>query len=146
MKTLLTALALVALATTSHLRAADDDLKATAVKTMTPWLEQIDAADYAASYEAASATFQAALTKDQWIAALENVRTPLGKLVSRQIATASELSVLPDGTPGDFLLAQFQTAFNALPEATETVTFEKAPDGEWRASGYYIRPGTAKAE
>jgi hypothetical protein len=24
----------------------------------------------------------------------------------------------------------------------ETVTFEKAPDGTWKAAGYYIKPGS----
>jgi hypothetical protein len=146
MKTLLATLALLALATTPHLRAADTALEATATKTMLPWLELIDAADYSASYDEASATFRESLTKNQWIAALENARTPLGTLNSREIATASALTVLPDGTRGDFLLAQFNSVFEKLPAATETVTFEKGADGEYRAGGYYIRPGAATTD
>ncbi len=145
MKTLLTTLVLLALAATTQLRAADTDLNSTATKAMLPWLELIDNADYSASYGEASATFQEAVTMNEWIAALESVRAPLGKVTSREIATASELTVLPDGTQGEFLLAQFNTVFEKLPEATETVTFEKNSDGGWRAGGYYIRPGVSAA-
>lgn len=126
-----------------HLPAAEPDLEATAVATMIPWLESIDAADYAKSYSEASARFQSAVTQAQWVAALGQVRAPLGSLESRAIASATELSVLPDGTTGEFLLAQFDTVYEKLPAATETVTFERGTDGNWRAGGYYIRPGKA---
>ena len=41
---------------------------------------------------------------------------------------------------GDFVIAQFDSSFENMKYARETVTFEKEADGTWRAAGYYIKP------
>jgi hypothetical protein len=47
----------------------------------------------------------------------------------------------PEGVvKGDYVIAQFNTSFENLQYAVETVTFEKAADGTWKASGYYVKP------
>ncbi len=119
--------------------------KTAAVTAMETWLRGIDAGDYAASWTAASPAFQKAVTSEQWVAALEAVRKPAGTCQTRKLASAMRQEGVPqpDGKmlKGDFVIAQFHTAFANLAEATETVTFERGPDGTWRASGYFIRPG-----
>lgn len=122
-----------------------DAAKTAAVSAMEAWLGRIDTGDYAASWHAASPAFQKAVSQSQWTAALDSARKPAGACRSRKLASAMRQEGVPqpDGKmlAGDFVIAQFHTAFANLASATETVTFERGPDGTWRASGYYIRPG-----
>ena len=121
--------------------AASPDKKA-AVDAMQTWLAESDAGDYAGTWKDAAQSFQKAITSDRWVAAATSVRTPLGKLTSRTLAssllqTSSGAGGLPKGT---FVIAQFDSSFENLKYARETVTFERQPDGAWRAAGYYIKP------
>lgn len=126
---------------------ADDtaDLKTAAVAAMQTWLKEMDDGKYGQSWNDASASFQKAVTSAQWIAVSNSVRTPLGKCTDRKLASALHQTDVPgpSGTiHGDFVIAQFNSSFENLAYAVETVCFEKAPDGTWKASGYYIKPRT----
>jgi len=120
------------------------DAKAEAVVAMNAWLETIDKGDYAASWKAAAESFRNALGEAQWAAALNSARTPLGKVKKRRLASALYQTSVPQPggklLKGDFVIAQFESSYENLAYAIETITFEKEKDGAWRASGYYIRP------
>lgn len=121
------------------------DPRPAAVAAMQTWLREIDQSQYAQSWKDASASFQKAAPSDQWVAALNSVRTPLGKCTARKLASSLHQAEVPGPTgpqKGDFVIAQFNSSFENLANAVETVCFEKAPDGRWRASGYYIKPRT----
>ncbi len=122
---------------------SDDTSKKAAVDAMQGWLAESDAGHYSKMWTDSAKSFQKAVTSDQWVAAATNVRKPLGKLVSRQLATSMlQTSTGAGGTPkGTFVIAQFATSFENLKSALETVTFQKESDGAWRAAGYYIKPG-----
>jgi serine/threonine-protein kinase len=70
------------------------------------------------------------------------VRKPLGKLLSRKLDSAVlQSSTSGVGMPkGTFVIAQFNTSFENMKSARETVTFQKEADGAWRAAGYFIKP------
>lgn len=119
------------------------DEKADAVAATESWLQGIDAGGYAQSWKDASTAFQKAITEEQWVQALTGVRAPLGKVLERKLASSLQQKEVPrpGGQPlkGDFVISQFESSFENLKYAIETVTFEK--DGEtWKASGYYIKP------
>jgi beta-lactamase regulating signal transducer with metallopeptidase domain len=117
--------------------------KAAATAAMEIWLQGIDAGKYAASWDAAAASFQKALTSEKWVQALTSVRAPLGALESRKLVSASYQSdiLLPSGKTmkGEFVMAQFETSFANMKYAVETVSFEKQ-DSTWKAAGYFIKP------
>jgi hypothetical protein len=137
-------LLLTALFMPSPTRADDaDDPRPAAVAAMQAWLREIDQDQYAQSWKDASAFFQKALTSDAWTAALNAARAPLGKCNGRKLASALHQTEVPSpaGTiKGDFVVAQFDSSFDNLKYAVETVCFEKADDGTWKASGYYVKP------
>ncbi|MEO8206590.1 MAG: M56 family metallopeptidase [Chthoniobacterales bacterium] len=121
----------------------EDDKKKDALAATMPWLGIIDRGNYAQSYKDASQLFKKAVTEAKWVDALNKVRKPLGTCLSRKVATQSYQSEvpLPSGTlKGDFVITQFESSFQNLKAAMETVTFEKEADGTWRVSGYYIKP------
>ena len=110
-----------------------------AVKAAQQWLAGIGAGRYAESWTVASDYFQGAITQDKWIETLRSVRTPLGKLEIRTVNSAVTETQLPGSPDGKYVVMQFQTVFTDKNSATETVTFLLEKDGQWRASGYYIK-------
>ena len=45
---------------------------------------------------------------------------------------------LPNSPPGEYVVIEYQTSFQARPIATETVTLMKQKDSSWRVAGYFI--------
>jgi hypothetical protein len=124
---------------------ADEDpntAKKDAVGAMQTWLGEIDAGDYAKSWSDSAQFFQKALTSEKWVDALNGVRTPLGKSLLRKMASADLQTMPPGGAQpaGTFVIAQFDSSFENMKYARETVSFQKEGDGVWRAVGYYIKP------
>lgn len=120
-----------------------DDPKAVAGGVMLTWLQEMDAGKYAQSWTEAAPAFQKAVSQEGWTAVSTKVRTPLGQCRERKLASASRQTNLPSpsgAVDGDYILAQFDTSFDGLKYAVETVTFSKATDGSWKAAGYYIKP------
>ncbi|HWL51904.1 MAG TPA: M56 family metallopeptidase [Chthoniobacteraceae bacterium] len=105
------------------------------IAAMKKWLGLSDRGQYEQSWKESSAFFRKNVTKAQWMAAVRGVRQPLGSLQKRTAVSA--VSLKEDGSQ---VTVQFETSFANLKYALETVTFDREPDGEWRASGYYIKP------
>ena len=124
-------------------RADDADPKREAMAAIQAWLKEMDAGQYDQSWTDAAPVFQKALTSQQWTATANSVRIQLGKCSGRTLASALPQTQVPSPAgpqKGHFVVAQFDSSFENLKYAVETVTFEKAPDGTWKASGYYIKP------
>lgn len=103
------------------------------------WLALTDAGKYAESWLAASPTFQAQVTQDQWAGAAQSVRDPLGKVQKRTLKSGQRTTTLPGVPPGDYALLSYATDFAKKPAATETVILTHNTDGKWRVSGYFIK-------
>jgi hypothetical protein len=117
----------------------NDAAIAASVKASDAWLPIIDAGKYGESYDGFCVVAKMVLTEDKWVKTNEQVRAPLGKLVSRALKSKQYLSGLPNGTQGQFVILQYETEYANL-NATETVTTMLDKDGQWRIAGYYIRP------
>ena len=119
----------------------DSNPKAGAQKAATAaaqtWLATVDDGQYAQSWDQASELFRKAITQDKWVSALESVRKPLGKLVSRAVISAQTTN-LPGAPDGQYVVMQFNASFANKKSAVETVTFMQEKDGKWKAAGYYI--------
>jgi len=134
------ALALAALlgSAAGGIRAAEGSEKA-AEASARAWLGAVDAGKYGQSWDEAAALFRAAITRPEWEAALEKVRRPLGKLVSRKLRGAKFMTEIPNAPAGEYVVLQYDTGFENAPGKTETITPMKEKDGAWRVSGYYIK-------
>ncbi|HTV64606.1 MAG TPA: DUF4019 domain-containing protein [Bryocella sp.] len=121
--------------------AADDNLNA-ATDAAQKWLALVDAGSYGESWDQASSLFKEKLTMVQWQQALTQVRTPLGKLESRQFKAAQYKTELPQAPPGKYMVLQYRTKFANGGLMIETITPMLDKDGTWRVSGYYIKPIT----
>ena len=96
------------------------------------FLEQIDRSDWAGSYATATAKFRETNTLQVWSDVSEQVRAPLGELVSRTLVSNEWVP-----TPEGYVLVKFRSDFANRKDVTETVTLVRE-DGEWAMSGIIV--------
>jgi len=118
---------------------AQDKNTEAAQKAADRWLAVIDKGDYAGSYERASSTFKAAISKEDWVQKSKAVREPLGKVVSRTLQSAQYSTTLPGAPDGEYVVIQYQMAFENKKSAIETVVMMLDKDEQWRVTGYFIK-------
>jgi len=119
--------------------AASDEKESAAVAAVAPWLSLVDSGQYAESWFQASSDFRNLASKEQWVDALKTVRTPLGKLMSRQLKTSKYTTNLPNTRPGEFVVIQYNTDYEKAPGMIETVVAVLEKSGAWKVTGYYIK-------
>ncbi len=103
------------------------------------WLAVVDSGKYTESWSQASELFKKSVTVEQWENALHSVRGSLGKFQSRRVTSAQYTKALPGAPDGEYVVIQYESAFENKKAATETVTPMKDKDGQWRVSGYFIK-------
>lgn len=103
------------------------------------WLALVDSGKYGESWEQASQFFKAAVTKEQWQSALRASRDPLGKVLSRNLKSATFTKTLPGAPDGAYVVIQYDSSFEQKQVAMETATAMLDKDGKWKVSGYYIK-------
>ena len=103
------------------------------------WLALTDTGQYESSWDSASALFKAAVSKEDWEKSLCAVRTPIGALEIREMATSKFSTTLPGAPDGEYVVFQFNSSFEHKATALETVTAMKDADGAWRLAGYFIK-------
>jgi hypothetical protein len=141
--TLLLALLLAAAPSVLAAPAGADDAQAAAVskakESAKAWLALTDTGKYAASWDQAASFFQAAITKPDWEKALASARKPFGSLKSRASKAAQFTRTLPGAPDGEYVVMQFDSAFESKAAAVETVTAVKEKDGSWKIAGYFVK-------
>jgi len=110
-----------------------------AVVAAEKWLALVDAGQYADSWKEAARYFKNAVKQDQWEQSLQSVRQPLGELISRNLSSKVYTKTLPGAPDGEYVVMQFESAFQNKKYALETVTCVEEKDGHYRVAGYYIK-------
>lgn len=114
-----------------------------AVKAAVPvaeaWLKLVDDGKYGDSWNSASEFLRKAISKDLFGKQIAAARTPLGKLQSRKLISATYMTSVPGAPDGQYVVIQFEAVFENKKQAVETVTPMKDKDGKWRVSGYYVK-------
>lgn len=110
-----------------------------AVEAAEKWLELIDKGEIGESRNQAASVFKNAVTAEQWQQSLAAAHLPLGKAVSRRLKSKKYATELPGAPDGEYVVIEFETAFENKKNAVETVVPMKDADGEWRVSGYFVK-------
>lgn len=108
------------------------------VPSAVKWLEVVDSGEYVESWNKAAPFFQTQISSDDWEQALERVRRPLGRVITREVTDSSSHRSLPGVPDGEYIVVVLSTSYEQKSSATETVTMSKADDG-WRTVGYFIK-------
>jgi Protein of unknown function (DUF4019) len=103
------------------------------------WLELVDSAKYDESWDEAASTFKAAVSKEDWKAAIQAARNPLGKKKTRKLKEANYTKSIEGAPEGEYVVIQYESSFEKQDQITESVTPMLDKDGKWRVSGYFIR-------
>ena len=103
------------------------------------WLALVDAGRWNESWKEASTAFRKAVPEEKWVAGVEQVREPLGKVLRRDLLEAKFSRELPGVPDGQYVVSQFETGFEKKAYAVETVVTQVDTDGTWRISGYYVK-------
>ena len=123
------------------LRAQDnvaDEAAAQAVAT--PWLQLLDAGEYRASWDRAAPLFRESIGAEQWERAVLQVRQATGASTARSPLRTSYTTSLPNAPAGEYVIVEYSSAFENLPEAVESVVLMKQEDGDWEVVGSFVRP------
>ena len=103
------------------------------------WLVLVDAGKWSDSWTEASGAFRKAVPEATWVAGVEGVRGPLGKVLKRELGSVAYSTSLPGVPDGQYVLSQYKTSFEKKADAVETVVAQMDVDGTWRISGYYVK-------
>ena len=114
--------------------------QAAAQKAAESWLPLIDAGKYGESWDQAAEVFRSAVTKEKWEQAVGNVRQQTGKLKSRKLTRAEYTEQLPNAPKGEYVLIQYDSSFENVASAVETIVPMREKDGTWKVSGYFVKP------
>lgn len=119
---------------------AADAKESTAAKFATDWLALLDAGKYEQCWKQTSPSFQSSIRKDKWESQLGHSRHLLGKIRTRKLVNAIYTNKLPGAEDGDYVVVTFISAFERLGSGIETVIPQLQPDGNWKISGYGVKP------
>jgi hypothetical protein len=117
---------------------SDDGKTQAAEQATVEWLALVDGRQYEASWSEAATFFRNKVSTSDWLKAVAAARSPLGSVVGRELVSATYATSLPGAPDGEYVVLQFQTAFENKAQAIETVT-PMLDQGRWRVSGYYVR-------
>jgi hypothetical protein len=122
----------------------DAQLRA-AIGVAQQWLAFVDQGQYAESWSATGSLFQANMQQDRWVQTLTGARTPLGTVVSREVAGSELRSSLPGAPAGQYAVVSFATDFQNKPDIIETLTMVDE-GGQFKVVGYSANPRAALEE
>jgi len=103
------------------------------------WMSLVTEGKYGESWDQAADLFKKAVSKSDWEKSLNGILPAYGKLVSRELLSATYETSLPGAPDGEYVVIRYKTKFEKKAESIETVTPMKDTDGTWRVSGYYIK-------
>ena len=70
---------------------------------------------------------------------MTGARKPFGATKKRSPKAAQFARSLPGAPDGEYVVMQFDTAFEQKAAAVETVTAAREKDGSWKIAGYFIK-------
>lgn len=82
-----------------------------AISVAQKWLTLIDNEEYEESWEESAKKFQNAITKENWVSTVYNVRSNFGKFLNREISSSTYATTLPGAPDGDYVVIQFKAKF-----------------------------------
>ena len=109
-----------------------------ALEAAQEWLALLDAGDYPVCWSRAAELMRGAVSEEQLAQALRTALVPMGKPISRSMATVEYHGTLPGAPDGRYWVVGFAASYANKKAAVETVT-AMWDAGMWRVSGYYIR-------
>jgi hypothetical protein len=110
-----------------------------AVTSAEKWLALIDTGKYSESWQEANEYFRESVQQDQWEKIIWSVRTPLGKVISRELKTKIYKKESPGEPQGRYIIIQYATSFQNKNTTTKEIVDLFDNNGRWIVSGYHLK-------
>ena len=101
------------------------------------WVELLDNAKYADSWDKASDVFQR-VPRDKWIGVVQQVRQKAGKMQDRELLEAKFTTTIPHAPEGRYVVVRYKTQFSNPPLTLESVLMTEQ-NGAWKTMGYALK-------
>ncbi len=111
---------------------------AAALESDQAWLALLDSGSYSKAWEVAAATMRSTMSQADFEKGMQTLRTPLGKVVSRDIKSQRHMTRSPGLPEGTYMVISYSTTFENKPNVAETVVLTLEKDGNWTVSGYSL--------
>jgi hypothetical protein len=105
-------------------------------KLATEFLSELDA-DPASTWRTLAAPLRASVPEERWPAQIAQMRAPLGRPITRELASAAYTEELVNAPPGKYFLVEFDSQFTDAACGERVVAMYEY--GAWRVAGYFIR-------
>ena len=119
--------------------ADDSAILAQVERSARDWLAKVDGKSYQESWEHASSLMKSKITQPEWVKSTTALRSTLGEVTARYIATAGTTTSLSGFPDGEYIVLQFYTTFMPQSLALETVSLSKASNGTWQVVDYAVK-------
>jgi len=103
------------------------------------WLALIDSGKAGAAWDLSSKQLQSSVTRAKFIAAIGDVRKPLGKLEERTAERFARSHRLPGAPEGDYVIVEYTARFPKGKKLQEQLVWSIEESDVWRVAGYYYR-------
>ncbi|MFA6984804.1 MAG: DUF4019 domain-containing protein [Arenimonas sp.] len=104
----------------------------------TKFLQLIDKGQKSETWPLTGPLLQGMVTRTSWIAGLESMRLPLGKLKARTVDAAAFTAVIDGAPDGHYYVVFFTSQFERA--KVEEKVILNLSKGEWDVEGYFITP------
>jgi len=81
---------------------------------------------------------QSTMSQTDFDKGMQSIRTPLGKMVSRDLKSQKHQTHLPGLPDGDYWVVSYNTTFENKQNVAETLVLGLGQDGSWKAAGYSL--------
>lgn len=116
-----------------------DEAEKQALAAAESWLALIGDGKYGEGWDVAAEYLKNAANKDAFVKSMNVYRKPLGKLKSREVKSKDYRKSLTGAPDGEYVVIQFNTAFENKKASIETITPMLDKDSKWKVSGYFIK-------
>ncbi len=113
--------------------------EAEAVEAAKAWLLLVDNGEFEGSWHTSAEFLKESVTKEKWVQLMEEIRKPMGVLVSRKVSATEYRTMLPKAMMGQYVIIEYETSFANKPSAGESITQILEKDGSWRVGGYHLK-------
>ena len=107
--------------------------------TAISWLTLLDQGQYGPTWSQGGSLMHDIISQNQWVAAMQAIRKPLGNASARKASGSQATETLPGGTKGNFMIINYQTSFSNKPYVTEKVTLMAWTYGRWQVIAYDLQ-------
>lgn len=102
------------------------------------WLKLVDSGQSANSWERTGSLFKARNTEQTWQTMLSFIRSSLGQVISRKIASVQFSHSMLGGPDGKYALVRFNSTFARKSSALEMLSLGNE-NNRWVVIGYFIK-------